>query len=139
MIKKAISFGFWWDNLEAIVEWLEAIPDKETLFATIDTQQLKEAVIKTFEEVFSETPLTQQALVHSGLGIFIYGLSAICMPCSHPFQDALHQPIIRRIRLHPDSDPTINNISVTIAATLRERVGILRKFDLEEVRKKYAA
>jgi hypothetical protein len=139
MIVKAISFGFWWDNLEAIVEWLEAIPDKGTTFATIDTEQLKEAVIQAFEDVFSETPLTQQVLVHSGLGISIYGLSAICMPCAHPVHDALHQPISRRIRLHPDSDPTINHVSVTIAATLRERVGILTKFDPDEVRKKYMA
>ena len=31
MFLKEMSFSFLWDNLEAIVEWLEALPDKSAL------------------------------------------------------------------------------------------------------------
>jgi hypothetical protein len=128
-----------WDNLEAIVEWLEAIPEKGNIFAAIDTDQLKESVISGFEDVFSKVPLTRDVLMYSGVGIFVSGLSAIYAPCVGPVLDPLHQPIVREIRLHPGSDLTINHLSVVIAATLRERVGVLRKFDLDEVRRKHLA
>lgn len=77
--------------------------------------------------------------MYSGLGISLFGLSAIYSACTHPVLDPLHQPIVREIRLHPSSDLTVNHLSVVIAATLWERVGILRKFDLDEVRKKHLA
>jgi hypothetical protein len=35
MFLKEMSFSFLWDNLEAIVEWLEALPDKGTIFAIL--------------------------------------------------------------------------------------------------------
>jgi hypothetical protein len=139
LIVKELSFSFWWENLEAIVEWLEALPEKSLILATIDTEWLKEAVINGFEYVFSKDPLTHRTLIYSGFDIGIHGLSAICAPVVHPVLDALHQPIIRRIKLHPDSDPKINYLSVVLAATLRERVGVLSKFDLDEVRRKYMA
>jgi hypothetical protein len=123
----------------AIKKWLEAIPEKGDFLATIDTDQLKESVISGFEEVFSKVPLTREALMYSALGIFIFGLSAIYAPCVGPVLDPLHQPIVREIRLHPGSDLTINHLSVVIAATLREQVGVLRKFDLDEVRRKHLA
>jgi hypothetical protein len=138
-VAKALSFSFLWDNLEAIVEWLEAIPDKGSILATIDTDQLKESAVSGFEEVFSKVPLTREALMYSGLGISIFGLSAIYAACVNPVLDPLHEPIVREIRLHPGSDLTINHLSVVIAATLRERVGIVRKFDLDEVLKKHLA
>lgn len=41
LVVKELSFSFRWENLEAIVEWLEAIPEKGHIFATIDTDQLE--------------------------------------------------------------------------------------------------
>ena len=112
MILKELSFSFRWDNLEAMVEWLHALPDRGTIFAAIETSMLKEAALEAFQSVFSEMPLTQSALEHSGFGTPFYGLLVMYFSIAHP----------------------AGHLSVLFAATLRERVGKLTKFDLNEVR-----
>ena len=139
MILKELSFSFRWDNLEAMVEWLHALPDRGTVFVAIETSMLKEAALEAFQSVFSEMPLTQSALEHSGFGTPFYGLSVMYLLIAHPVDTPFHTPITRLIKLHPDSAPTIGHLSVLFAATLRERVGKLTKFDLDEVRRKYQA
>jgi len=140
MIFKELSFSFRWDNLEAIVEWLEALPDKGPIFAAaIDTSMLKEAALEAFQTAFCEIPLTEKALEHSGFGTPFYGLSVMYFSIAHPVDTPIHPPITRLMKLHPDSAQTIGHLSVLFAATLRERVGKLTKFDLDEVRRKYQA
>ena len=136
---KELSFSFRWDNLEAIVEWLEALPDKGTFFAAVDTSMLKEVALEAFQTVFCEIPLTEKALEHSGFGTPFYGLSVMYFSIDHPIDTPFHPPITRLMKLHLDSAPTIGHLSVLFAATLRERVGKLTKFDLDEVRRKYQA
>ena len=134
-----MSFSFLWDNMEAIVEWLEALPDKGTIFAAIDTSMLKEAALEVFQTVFSEIPLKENILDHSGFGTSFYGVTAMYFPIGHPVDDPLHPPITRMIKLHPDSVQTIRHLHVLFAATLRERVGKLTRLDFDEVRRKYQA
>jgi hypothetical protein len=139
MFLKEMSFSFLWDNLEAIVEWLEALPDKGTIFAMIDTSMLKEAALEVFQNAFSEMPLTKGALDYSGFGTSFYGITVMFFPIGHPVEDPLHPPITRIIKLHPDSIQTIGHLHVLFAATLRERVGNLTRFDFDEVWRKHHA
>jgi len=102
MILKELSFSFRWDNLEAIVEWLHALPDRGTIFAAIETSMLKEAALEAFQSVFSEMPLTQSTLEHSGFGTPFYGLSVMYFSIAHPVDTPFHPPITRLMKLHPE-------------------------------------
>ena len=102
-------------------------------------RMLKEAALEVFQTVFCEIPLTEKALEHSGFGTPFYGLSVMYFSIAHPVDTPFHPPITRLMKLHPDSAPTIGHLSVLFAATLRERVGKVTKFDLDEVRRKYQA
>ena len=102
MVLKELSFSFRWDNLEAIVEWLEALPDKGALFSGIDASMLKEAALEVFQAVFCEIPLTEKALEHSGFGTAFYGLSVMYFSIDHPVDTPFHPPITRLMKLHPE-------------------------------------
>lgn len=56
-ISHELKFGWKWDNIEAVLEFLEVIPDQEAKLIGVTAEQLKEGAIEAFGRLFAERPL----------------------------------------------------------------------------------
>ena len=139
MISKELTFGWRWDNIEAVIEYLEAMPDQGTTLIAVTAERLKEGAIEAFGRLFAQKPL-DRFLTEATEVDYLMGVSAFYNVLGAPKTDAIHEPISRRLQLHPDSDTSILNIGVTFTMTMRWRMtGPLVSYDLDAVMAKYSA
>jgi hypothetical protein len=56
-ISQDLTFGWRWDNIEAVIEYLEVMPDRGTALITVTAERLKEGAIEAFGRLFARKPL----------------------------------------------------------------------------------
>jgi hypothetical protein len=145
VIHQDLTFSWRWDNLESVVEYLEARPDRGTALITKTTDDLKEGAINAFADLFAGVPLTRPVLEYAAPALgdpvaLVGGLLAVFGTLHEAAPDPLHPPITRTICFHQDSDRSIEHISVCVAVALRLRFnGDLSRFCLSAVKSKYQA
>jgi hypothetical protein len=138
-ISQDLTFGWRWDNIEAVIEYLEVMPDRGAALITVTAERLKEGAIEAFERLFARKPLGR-LLAEATEVDFLPGVSAFYNVLRAPKTDEIHEPILRRLQLHPDSDTSIHHIGVTFAMTMRWRLtGPLVCYDFDAVKAKYSA
>jgi hypothetical protein len=135
-ISKDLTFGWRWANIEAVIEYLEAMPDQGTTLLDVNAERLKEGAIQAFAQLFAQRPL--YPVIHEATGINVTGVVAFYNYIGARKTDAIHPPITRELQLHPDSDLSIHNIGVTFTVGIQYRLtGPLVDYDLAAVQAKY--
>jgi hypothetical protein len=138
-ISHKLTFGWRWDNIEAVIEYLEVIPDQETTLIAVTAERLKEGGIEAFGRLFARKPL-DRLLTEATEVDYLPGVSAFYNVLGAPKTDGIHEPISRVLRLHSDSDTSIHHIGVTFAMAMRHRLtGPLLSYDFDAIKSKYSA
>ena len=133
-ISHELKFGWKWDNIEAVIEYLEAMPDQGTTLIGITAKQLKEGAIEAFGRLFAQRPLYR--FIPEATEVNVYGVTAFYH--ASQITDSIHEPISRWLQLHPDSDTSITHIAVTFTMRLQWRLtGPLVRYDYDAIKAKY--
>jgi hypothetical protein len=120
------------------------MPDRGTALITVTAERLKEGAIEAFGRLFARKPLgrllaeaTEVDFLPGVSAFYLPGVSAFYNVLGAPKTDEIHEPILRRLQLHPDSDTSIHHIGVTFAMTMRWRLtGPLVCYDFDAVKAK---
>jgi hypothetical protein len=139
MITKELTFGWRWDNIEATIEYLEAIPNQGTHLIAVTAEQLKHGAIEAFGRLFATKPMNRVLTDATDVN-HLYGVTAFYNVLGAPKTDPIHQPISRPLQLHPDSDTSIDHIGVTFTMAMRWRLtGLLVTYDYNAIKAKYTS